>query len=322
MNHTAKILQRFYRNYIKWPKSLNHENLLWPVDLIMNEPFDPTYKLRILITTSSKLAGAKHKLELFNIGSLWQSLYISDSIESPISTQKFTEEQFNKIAEFAYTCNIATRAQINSFKNKHYVNTTIPSINAPPFEIPNVLTAEQLQEIQEIINHQYDIIIAGINGDNKRVVDLILLHGADISSDRFLPNKFYTFDAINDYTTLHQIQPLGLTLGLPLTNINAIMAIAYGCNIDTFIEAIQNGFDVKLHNNEGYTACHMAAYTANIDILLQLIHVYNWDLADETNNSASILSIIDKHEDASTIYEMLFQGGPTVSFYPLPGASP
>lgn len=295
----AKRLQRFYRNYVKWQRSPSSDGTLWPVDTIMDEPFDPSFQIRILMETGSKLPGKRHRLELYNIGSLWQSINISHSVESPISTKKFTKEQFTKIADTAIRFGIATDAQ-----KQHALQAYYSVFHSPPFAnagiiVPMLATPQLLA----IINHQKDIIIAGLKGDNERVMEILLEHGDDIDQDRFLPNKFFTLSSLKNHS--EGFDPIGILPDV-IIHINAPMAIAYGCDADTFASSIEQGCDPKLPNPEGYTPFHTAAYAKNTPIL-SMATVFNYDLGAEANDGTSVLSIIDGFDESDLIYSALFE---------------
>lgn len=289
---SVKRIQRFYRNYIKWQRAPSSDGKLWPVDTIMDEPFDPAFQIRILMETGSKLVGKQHRLELYNVGSLWQSINISHTIDSPISTNKFTKNQFIKIADAAIRFGIATEAQ------KHVAQDGYFPSSAPLNVIVPLLATQALS----IMKHQQDLIIAALKGNNEHVMEILLEHGDDIDHDMFMPNKFYSLENLKAHCADFD------TSILPdnITHINAPMAIAFGCDSDTFASSIEQGCDPKLPNPDGYTPFHLAAHSKNICVL-SMATVFNYDLGLESKDNMSVLSIINEFDEADMIYSTLFE---------------
>lgn len=207
-NLAAKRIQRFYQNYIKWEffpddeLDEDHEEskLHWPIDPIMDEPFHPNFKIRILNKTGSYQSGRRHKLQVFNVGTLWQSIVITHSLDNPITEDKFDQEQFMKIADFALKTGVVTKSKYKSVVNKHFpTNGNGHQIN----QITHLTHVAQLNTIhlemmKKIRKDHLKLLVAGLTGENTKVVELLLKNGNNIDHDKLLPNKYIPLSELTE----------------------------------------------------------------------------------------------------------------------------
>lgn len=277
----ARILQRFYRNYIQWER-LPHQDdsgnhLIWPRDVILDEPFDPSFSVRILNPTNSLLAGKRHKLQLFNINTLWQSISITHRLDNPVIDAQFTKDQFLKIGQTAIKHGAVTEDAFCIELLRLFPQPIIVQITPNPI-------------LEKIKADQMKVIVSALCGDDETVLQIILENDTNISHDLFLPNKFYSKTQLiaSAPETIIQFPP-------DLTAINLLMAIAYGCNYETFVFAWESGGcdPTVFEPVTGMNVYHIAAMAKNTAVL-QVAQTMGFDFYQEAENGLSVIALLEK----------------------------
>lgn len=140
----VKIIQRFYRYYIKYSQEEIMDGVKWPIDPILHEPFDPQYIVRIFQPLGKILLGARHKVQIFNIQSLGKYLFVSENCENPLTGIKFQYSEIIKITNAAMINEILTLAETREIIERYYPNEPIREC------IQNILNDKPLDAIQFI----------------------------------------------------------------------------------------------------------------------------------------------------------------------------
>ena len=306
----AKRLQRFYQNYIKWDYEEAEEETesgkiikhLWPVDPIMYEPFDRQYSIRILIPTRLRTIGRKHKLQVFNIGTLWQSIVVSHSLDNPITEDKFSKTQFMKIADFALSKGVTNQDKYNSVVSEHFPDKKII--------IHNNIHLQQInnahQKLLKKINRDYMLLIKyALTGQDSKMLELLLIHGDNINNDKLLPNKYITLESLSDIPKLEDEEDTEdndssqeFTGIFPdkVQKINLTCAVAYGCDHDTFVSSNQMGCDpLESEPATKINALHFAALANKIDTL-RTCCIFNHNAMFTESEIGTPLSLLDDPE--------------------------
>lgn len=213
----------------------------WPIDPLTDEPFDPDYEFTFEVESETHTR---------NLSTLWQIFKVSGEINDPITETDLTQEQLEDFCTKARDKEVISPQEFNATMNKYY-----------PLYLQNKLK-------NAIKNKQIELIKAGFNGDCEKVVEIFLEQGDNITGDKFVPDKLFS------------VQDAGLVGMLPecVKKVNAIMGIAFGCDVSTFINACENGCTPTEKDPDSLAnAFHCASLSSNLPIL-RLMEPYGGDM--------------------------------------------
>jgi hypothetical protein len=132
-NHAAKVLQNFYKSYIKVDRD---KATGLPLDPITAESFEQIYMIRIIYetynTTSKSIV---RRVQCYNIITLWESFkYTKNHVAiNPIVNTRFSKAHFKKILKKAVEVKLIDAASIPKYLTQFGYdpgNNYIPDINS------------------------------------------------------------------------------------------------------------------------------------------------------------------------------------------------
>ncbi len=263
------IIQRFYRNYIKWDRE-KVGTKYWPKDLILSDSFDPKYMIKLFFKGKSQIPGARHKVMIFNIQSLWKWIESSKSIKNPLNGVKFSKMEFHKISNFAISLKVTTNAKVKPLKKIYF-----PNLNSNQKKMEKLL----VKLINLALTNQHD-----------QIEVLLLDHGSDIDNDKLLINKLIRKNKLSN------------SIQINIPDINLIMAIALSGNSKTFFLGCEYGCDAKvIEPVTEMNAFHLAAMVGNISVLKKI-----QQLGGDVSTSSlqgSVIDILNKKGILALLFE-------------------
>ena len=296
LHRATIIIQRFYRYCIKWEREENDYGELWPIDMILQEPFDPNYAYRRLLPTGSKLAGKRFKVQIYDIRTLWQTIYVSGKAVDPLTEHTFNHTELCDILDFA-----VYKQVINNSRRQFTLNFFYP-----PSSSTHQTVSAGLDSL-ESAEREYDqqmLLIAAIKGDFEKTTSILLKHEQFINTDMFLPNKFYDRQFIK---VLMEQESVGSSAGLDLlpaeiTHLNTPMAIVLTGDSTNLVELMELGVDpFAKDQSNGLNCAHLAAMVNNINILKMLVTIDQSILMSESSKGAPY-SILEQNQQLDLLF--------------------
>jgi len=312
----AKRIQRFFHNYVHWEYCTeNGDEKYWPIDPIMDEPFDPSYKIRILNQTNNKTIGKKHKVQVFNVATLWQSMVISHNIENPLIENKFTKKEFMRIADLALKKQVVSENNYHKTINEHFPDKKLTT-NANIFnsyQNSNLFNHAFQKKMKKIRKEHRKMIKMALLGDNSGILSLLIKNGDNIDNDKLLPNKFISLNKLKqqaddndseDNNDAENENEADFTTLFPsdIEQVCLLDAIAYGCDNDTFNSAMEMGCDPLNKHPVTKTTCYHFAALANNYEVLQTAKIFDENAIFQESTIGTPLSLVSDSETLLSVY--------------------
>jgi len=190
-NHAAKVLQNFYKSYIKVDRDVKTG---LPIDPITGEPFEKKYMIRIIYETYNP--STKHimrRVHCYDITTLWESFkYSKNNVAiNPKVNTRFSKSQFKQIVKKAVELKLIDVNSVAKYMTQFGYDSKNPQLsNTNTASIYEMHQTDNKIKFKEIYLERLGTLICYYAlKDNFEIMEKLVFMCLEYESDPPNPNK-------------------------------------------------------------------------------------------------------------------------------------